>query len=307
MKKLLLNGMLSFAFCGLVASCTQSEQNDVIPTEVKEVKLTTHLVAGSRAAMSQDDLDLYYTVYNSSTGAIVEKNTAKLQNLSAEGETSVTLTLQLEPTSSYDIAFWAQPKEVKCYDASNLKAIKINYNHATCNHACNAYYGNVFDLRASQQKEVTVSLKSPFCKVEVLTTTEDVAAASALGYDINEMKSSMTVKGAATTFNALYGIAEGEKANVCLQPGNIPGNIQHIEGKSYQVLASDYVLGFQGHPAEVEVELSHNDLQKEPLRFTAGRAWLEYEETYSLYDHYLTQPVDFNVKVDGSIDSDINQ
>lgn len=301
MKDFLVKGMLLFAFCGFVASCAQNEEIDLTPREVKEVIVTTHFAAATRATIIQEKMELFFTVYNSTTGEIVEKNTTNLQNLSSNGETSVTLTLQLEQGLSYDIAFWAQPEGLDCYNVSDLKAIKIDYTKCLANGTHrNVFYGNVFDLRTSQNDEVNVTLKNPFGKIEVLTTTEDVETVSTLGYNLDNMKSCMKVKGIATSFNALYGMAEGEKANVSLIPSNIPTDIQTIKGKTYRLLASEYVLGFPNQAIDVEVELSSENEQKS-LSFFAGKAWAQHEQTFTLYDRYLTSPIEFDIKIDSEI------
>ena len=306
MKNLLYKGMLLLAFCGFVASCAQNEEIEEIEVASKEfqkVTFTTHFVAASRAVSVQENMELFYTVY-SSTGAVVEKNSTKLQSLSTDGDTSITLTLQLEQGLTYDIAFWAQPQGLDCYDISNLKSVKIDYAKCLANNAYRkAYYGSVSGLGTSQQSDVTVSLKSPFGKIEVLTTEEDVEAASALGFDFNNLNSSMTVKGAATVFNALYGTAEGEKTTISLIPNTIPGETKKSEGKSYRVLASEYILCNDQEPVEVSVELSKVDSPQDKLSFDAGKAFLQSEYVFSLYGHYLTTTVDFNVTVDSSFDS----
>lgn len=306
MKNLLFKGMQLVAFCCFVASCAQDEAIEVTTKKMKEVTLTTHLVATSRTTATQEEMELFYTVYNSITGTVVEKNTTNLQNLPSNGKTSVSLTLQLDQELSYDIAFWLQPKGLECYDISDLKGVKMNYDKYLGNNSYrNVYYGNVSNLHASQGNEVTVSLKSPFGKIEVLTTTEDMEVAASLGYDFGNMKSCITVKGLAAVFNALYGVAEGNRTTISLQSNDIPDDIQQISGSTYQMLASDYIWGYHNQPVEVMVELSSTDGQQESLNFLAGKAWVEPETTFVLYDRYLTLPVDFDVTIDGSIDSDI--
>ena len=301
MKDFLLKGMLLFAFCSFVASCAQNEEIEVTPKEVKEVTVTTHFAATTRATIIQENMELFFTVYNSTTGEIVEKSTSNLQNLSSSGETSVTLTLQLEQGLSYDIAFWAQPKGLDCYNVSDLKAIKIDYTKCLANNTHrNVFYGNVSNLRTSQKDEVNVTLKNPFGKIEVLTTTEDVEAASTLGLNLDNMKSCIKVKGIATSFNALYGMAEGEKTSVSLLPSSIPTDIQTIKGKTYRLLASEYVLGFPNQAIDVEVELSSEN-EQESLSFIAGKAWAQHEQTFTLYDRYLTSPIEFDIKIDSEI------
>lgn len=303
MKNLLFNGMLLLAFCSIVASCAQDEVIDVPTKEMKEVTLTTHLVTASRSAEIQENMELFFAVYNSVTGEVVEKNTTNIQDLSSEGEASVTLTLKLDQDFTYDIAFWAQPKGLDCFDISDLRSIKINYSKCLANDMSrNAYYGNVYNLSATQQKEVNVSLKSPFGKVEVYTTIEDVEVASGLGYNLDDMMSCMTIEGAATVFNALDGAAIGEKTTISLLPNSIPTEIKTIKGKNYRMLAADFVLGFRNQPADVTVELLKADNQS--LVFNAGKAWMESEATFVLYNRYLTTPVDFDINIDGNYDSD---
>jgi hypothetical protein len=78
--------------------------------------------------------------------------------------------------------------------------------------------------------------------------------------------------------------------------------IKTIKGKNYRMLAADFVLGFRNQPADVTVELLKADNQS--LVFNAGKAWMESEATFVLYNRYLTTPVDFDINIDGNYDSD---
>lgn len=298
MKKLLCRGMLTLAASCVLASCANDEMAEVPMNEVKEVKLTTRLDAASRASVAGEELELFYTVYDAADGSVVEKNTAGLQAVSFEGNSSVTLTLQLERNKSYDIAFWAQPKGVDAYDLSDMKAIKVRYDRCLGNDSYrNAFYGNLFGLQVAEHSNATVSLKSPFGKLEVLTTVEDVEAAASIGIWGNEMDSSIIVSGVADTFNALYGTAEGEAVIACLQPGAVPDEVRNIDGVDYQVLTSDYLLTFYREVLEVKVALSQANIEDKPLVFTAGRAWLNKGETAALSGRFITHPIEFDATV----------
>jgi hypothetical protein len=96
-----------------------------------------------------------------------------------------------------------------------MKAIKLRYEECHCNDSLRkAFYGSVFGLRVKDQTTATVSLKSPFSTLEVLTT--------------------------------------------------------------------DHLLTKDHETVEVEVTLSHPEIEKQPLVFTAGRAWLRQNP-----DHHL--------------------
>ena len=232
MKKLLYVGMLAIAVSCLLASCAAAneEMAEMPMNEKKEVTLTTSLDLASRATMVDENLELFYTVYDAGNGAIVEKNTAGLQSVSFEGNASVTLTLQLEESKTYDIAFWAQPKGQTCYDLSDMKAIKLRYEECHCNDSLRkAFYGSVFGLRVKDHTTATVSLKSPFSTLEVFT--------------------------------------------------------------------SDHLLTKDHETVEVEVTLSHPEIEKQPLVFTAGRAWLRQNQTTTLANHYMSHPIEFEASV----------
>ena len=298
MKKLLLGGMLVLAISCLLASCANDEVAEVPMNEKKEVTLTTRLDAVSRAVAQGQDLELFYTVYNAADGTVVEKNTAGLKAVSFDGNTSVTLTLQLEQGKSYDVAFWAQPQGLNCYDLSDMKAVKVCYDRCKGNdNLREAFYGSLFGLRAQGNDHVTVPLKSPFGKLEVLTMVDDVEVATKMGIPVDDMLSSINVSGVSGTFNALYGMAEGEAVTAVLQPGEIPTDIRQIEGVDYRVLTSDYLLPFRQKAVDVEVELSHTDIERSSLVFTAGRAWLNRGETKALASRYITHPIEFDVTV----------
>lgn len=298
MKKLLCGGMLTIAISCVLASCANDEVAEVPMNEVKEVNLTTCLDVASRASMAGEEMELFYTVYDATDGSVVEKNTTGLQAVSFEGNNSVTLTLQLEKNKSYDIAFWAQPKGVDCYDLSDLKAVRMCYDRCRGNdNRRNAFYGNLFGLRVAEQTNATVSLKSPFGKLEVLTTVEDVEAAASIGVWGNAMDSSIIVSGVADTFNALYGMAEGEAVTANLQPGTVPEDTRSIEGVDYQVLTSDYLLSFHRQTLDVKVALSQSNIEDKPLVFTAGRAWLNKGEVATLSGRFITHPIEFDATV----------
>lgn len=300
MKKLLYVGMLAIAVSCLLASCAEAneEMAEMPKNEKKEVTLTTSLDLASRAALVDENLELFYTVYNADNGAVVEKNTAGLQSVSFEGNASVTLTLQLEESKTYDIAFWAQPKGQTCCDLTDMKAIKLRYADCHSNDTLRkAFYGSLFGLRVKGQTSATVALKNPFSTLEVLTTVEDVKAVGTMGYEVDQMKSSIRVTGVADTFNALHGTAEGEAVVAQLQPGEIPTEVRQIDGKEYRVLTTDHLLAKDRETVEVEVTLSHPDIEKQPLIFTAGRAWLRQNQTTTLADHYMSHPIEFEASV----------
>ena len=311
MKKLLNVGMLAIVMPCLLAACTASEEmNEVaeMPSHAKkEITLTTSLDLASRAAMVDENLELFYTVYDAGNGAVVEKNTAGLQSVSFDGNTSVTLTLQLEESKTYDIAFWAQPKGQTCYDLTDLKAIKLCYEKCQGNDTLrNAFYGSLFDLSVKNRTNATVTLKSPFSTLEVLTTADDVKALGTMQYDVDQMQSSIRISGVADTFNTLYGTTEGEAVVAQLQPGEIPSEIRQIDGKDYRVLTTDRLLPKDRETVEVEVTLSHPEIEKQPLVFTAGRAWLNRNQTTTLANHYLTHPIEFDASVNGWLLADAN-
>lgn len=305
MKKLLLQGWVFLALSCVLASCANDELAAVAAEEKKEVTLTTHLGLNSRSALQSENLELFYTVYDAETGAVSAKNTNGVPVKAVGENASVTITLALDKGKTYDLAFWAQPKGLDCYDLSDLKAIRMDYERCKGNDAYrDAYFGNLYGLYASTQSDVTVYLKSPFSRLEVLTTVEDVEAAATIGFPVDNMLSSIQVTGVAATFNALYGKAEGEAVVAKLLPGAVPMAERTIDGKEYRVLTSDYLLAFRQQPIEVEVSLAHTDIEKQGLVFTAGRAWLNRGEVNSLYGRFLTYPIEFDATVNGWQEND---
>ena len=304
MKNFNLWGMLCVAISSVLASCASDEANQVPApvNEVKQVTLTTSLDIASRAGLNEDEeLELFYTVYRTADGSVVAKNTTGLNAVSFQHNTSVTLTLQLEENQSYDIAFWAQAKGVDCYDLSDMKAIKLHYDRCCANdERRNAYTGSLFGFRVAEgATDATVSLKSPFGKLQVLTMTHDVEVATSMGIPVGQMDSSIYVSGVADTFNALYGTVEGDAISAQLLPGAVPAEERDIDGVSYRVLTSDYLLADDRATLDVEVSLSYTDIERQPLVFTAGRAWLTRGEVSSISGRYLTYPIEFDASVNG--------
>ena len=78
MKKLLYVGMLAIAISYLLASCVANDEMANTPMyEKKEVALTTSLDFSSCKTFMDENLDLFYTVYDANNGAVVKKNTVK--------------------------------------------------------------------------------------------------------------------------------------------------------------------------------------------------------------------------------------
>lgn len=306
MKKLLM-GWVVLALSCLLVSCSNDELAAVAASgEKKEVKLTTRLDLASRAVQEQVEMELFYTVYDAHTGAEVVKNAVGMSPISFGEDASVTLTLELDSDKSYDIAFWAQAKGLQCYDLSDMKAVRLCYEQCVGNDASRAaYYGSLCDLQANTSSNVTVTLKSPFALLEVFTTKKDVEAAAVLNVPVNEMQSSVEVSGIASVFNVLKGEPEGEAVTVSLTPGVIPDGECMFDGKEYRLLTSDYLLPSGSQAVDVKVALSHKDINKQPLVFTAGRAWLNNGKKYSFYGHFLTSSVSFDVSIDASYASDL--
>lgn len=48
---------------------------------------------------------------------------------------------------------------------------------------------------------------------------------------------------------------------------------------------------------QCNAQLSRTEIEKVPLVFTAGKAWLERGETYTFADRYLTHPIEFDATV----------
>lgn len=78
MKKLLYVGMLAIVISYLLASCVANDEMANTPMyEKKEVALTTSLDFSSCKTFKDENLDLFYTVYDANNGTVVKKNTAK--------------------------------------------------------------------------------------------------------------------------------------------------------------------------------------------------------------------------------------
>ena len=125
-----------------------------------------------------------------------------------------------------------------------------------------------------------------------------------MGIPVGQMDSSIYVRGVADTFNALHGTIEGQAVSARLLPGAVPAEERDIDGVSYRVLTSDFLLAHDRATLDVEVSLSYTDIERKPLVFTAGRAWLTRGELSSLSGRYLTHPIEFDASVKGWNETD---
>ena len=207
MKKYYYSLIAATAMLFATTSCSQDEE--LVPqgsSDVTTFKVELQGATGSRAAGDGKTVDiLYYEVHQN--GKIVKDLTAEITNGTA------TVNIPLLRGEVYDIIFWAQKSEGSIYNATDLTNIQVSYNENTKanKEAYDAFFNALDDFKATNN-ETTVQLRRPFAQLNIGTIDTDWTTAKDMigGTDAPITTSEVTVKGLATNFNALTGLAAGE-------------------------------------------------------------------------------------------------
>lgn len=207
MKKYYYSLIAATAMLFATTSCSQDEE--LVPqgsSDVTTFKVELQGATGSRAAGDGKTVDiLYYEVHQN--GRIVKDLTAEIK----DGEAIVDIPLLRGEV--YDIIFWAQKSESSIYKTDDLTNIQVSYNENTKanKEEYDAFFNALDDFKATNS-ETTVQLRRPFAQLNIGTIDTDWTTAKDMigGTDAPVTTSEVTVKGLATNFNALTGLAAGE-------------------------------------------------------------------------------------------------
>ena len=141
--------------------------------DVPETTITTKGLSDSK-----DVNEVICQVFLSSDHTLLESKTVDFVG----GKANVSFSLV--KGQKYDFAFWAQVKDTKYYDTSNLTAVKIDYTNALANDANRVAFFEVKTGKPALAKSDKVTLRRAFAQVNfggVLDTTRPDAIKKSFG------------------------------------------------------------------------------------------------------------------------------
>ena len=183
MKKLFMSMMSLVALVGLFASCSDENMG---ANEV-EVTFTVSMeeLAGSRAyADGTTAKELVFAVFDhtikNENGTIAKygEELPKMRQTSIEfdAELKATVSTKLIKGKTYDFVFWAQPKDSKAFDITDMDSIKVIYNQTTLlnnNEELDAFLHAENNVKITGPLSMNVTLTRPFAQLNFATTKED--------------------------------------------------------------------------------------------------------------------------------------
>lgn len=193
------------------------------------------------------------------------------------GDLQTTVTVKLVRGKEYTFVCWAQNKDAKCYDFTDMKNIGVSYKDAASqDETRDAFFAGVPTGKITEDFSQTITLKRPFAQINVGTT--DLIEAEKAGLEIDNLYSTMTVKNAATVLHTFTGAASAAEEVTFAYAHSVPveklvinkdkvvNNPTVAIADKYDWLAMNYILvadgttnGASSALAEVTFSIREND------------------------------------------------
>lgn len=292
----------------LVASCSESDVISNDSGNEATVSFTLQLPDGgpqTRAIGDGKTVDkLVYAVY--------DKSGTKLSDLGGENTAGFpqTVTITLAKGKEYQIAFWAQKKDVNYYVTDDLKNVTINYTGNNNDESRDAFFKTV-EHTVTGNATLDVVLKRPFAQLNVGVTAADWDAAVAAGFTVTQ--SSVVIENAAKGINLLNGSITGVAEKVSFNLANIPTEdlTVNINGtpETYKYLSMSYFLvndDTEGGAAKATVEsLEFTITNGEDINLSEGLTNVPVQRNYrtNILGKLLTDDIDFNITIDSEFET----
>ncbi len=308
MKKL-FNFFLAIAAVAVVAVSCQKEEKIVSQDDV----ITASFTVSAPGAVSTKAIGDGTTAKQLVFGVFDEQGEelSELRQFATFVDLKTTVSVRLVKGKSYQFVCWAQSPDAKCYDYSNLKAIKVSYDGANSNDEDrDAFYAYEPLEQVTSSFTKTITLKRPFAQINF--GTNDIEDARKAGLDITSIESSVVVSNAATTLNTFSGQAtDPVTAEITFASTAIPAQKLEDVGENkvdYDYLAMNYILVDDGSaagnmPSTVNVKLNINN-----GLFTANVPTVSVQRNYrtNIVGSLLTAVGTITVEIDNRFDNDHN-
>ena len=293
------------------ASCAKEDiSSSIAGEETIEVFFATNLAdLGTRAYDDGTNVNtLYYFVCDKDKN-ILSGLTPATPIVENDTDGKFSFSLNLIKTMEYNVYFWAQKGDA--YSVNN-GVVSIDYTNVTANNGdLDAFYGSV-NIKAGQAGTTqNVSLRRPFAQLNALTSDGQVLVDSGVsGYD--KVTSTVTIEGVYSQFNLLGGNVTGNQQTVTFDADVIP------TGKGETSLNADYntYLSMNYLFVPTEDKFTAKSVQ---FTFAANNDAIvvttpKYNDVplkpnfrTNILGALLTNPTEFNVKVEAGYDAEYDK
>lgn len=281
--------------CVILSSCVAEEsleqyQYETPVADVLNCQLSLNVPASRGNDNADDFYNLYYAVYEKTTGKLVSANPDNPQKLENSGKCQdVEIPLAMYQDKIYDIALWAHPENACCADVSDLKNILIDYSQ-----------GNPigltthFSASSNNTAVMDIVLRNPFSRFQIRSSEKDAQAARNSRYDFTQITATLNLDAVGTSYNALTGAA-GTAAKVHFVNDQLENENFGSEGDkllmdvSFLTIKNTYTTG----EFSVMTDENHSILKNTIFE----KIFFQSDATYSIEGEYLGYPIDFDITV----------
>ena len=305
MTKKILFGM--FAAVGLLAtSCSDDELNNSLASgdyvnayfsiETPEGILTRAIGDGTQA-----DKVACAIFYNG-------EELSELRKTVDVTSKTATYNVRLAKGQKYQAVFFAYNEAADAYNLENMKAIEVKTDQSCNAENRDAFTASVEVTTANTNINQEVILYRPFAQLNIGSTNEDIAAATAAGITVKQTK--VKVTGVYTTFNALTDKVVGEPIEVTYSLANIPEETEKLkvtvngQEKEYTYLALNYLLvgDKDSEKSLTNVEFTFKPENGSENTITFENVPVQRNYRTNIIGAVLTNPAQFNIVIDSKFE-----
>lgn len=301
-------------------SCSQEED----PTAGK-VKVT--FIAHLPETLSQDSRaigdgtkanELFFWVFDENNQEVLgmrQHNIAFDKN-----SNTASVSAYLTPGHVYNFSFWAQRKDIDCYDPLTSSQVNMYYWDLYCNDDTrDAFWGWIPNLYVDEAGEITrdIVLVRRLAQVNVGITTEAYNSAKAAGIDLADYDSELQIKSSSDqpiTYSA-FSVREGapyttnnqyKEYDVDFMPYESPILVEplRVGSDKYYYLAMSYFQPEVAVPTLGNVTLIlHHKVTGKTLTYEFPNASFQGNKRTNLILRGITEKVGFEVVIDENFDN----
>ena len=294
------------------ASCAKEDISSSIGGGEVEVTFTANLAdMGTRAYGEANNVDVVFL-------GIYDQNGNYLDDLTVDGGYPVdpvshtaSIPVVLLKDKTYDLVFWAQDKDVNCYEMKwGERKMSVSYTGAISqDDTRDAFFLVDNNFVAGEEKNPEFRLYRPFAQLNAGLSADEVTKIGKNGVDVSKIKSQVVVKNVASTLNLIeeatataIDVADFVDASFIIAAK--PKEALKVSNVEYEYLSMNYLL--VDTKRNVDVEYLFTDADNTPYARNYYNVPLQRNYRTNIVGNLLSSEYDFNVIIVPGFDGDEN-
>jgi hypothetical protein len=311
MKK--LTYIIALAAVLFSSSCQQEKLNASKGASTVTFSVKVPEIAETKAYGSVEKINnLVFAIYKTTAtdletaqSSISEEDLVYKENPKALGKTTAftsegnaSITLELINNQNYIILFWAQVDETwvssNDFDLTNISYPKVNGKNTLIanDDKYSAFYGRAYIAKVTGSRTEPVKLYRPFAQL-------NIASSNPKDYNVEVTYSSVSVYGAAASFNVATKTAANDTTNVKYTRAENPEGIFNTKYPHY--IASNYLFANGNIRVEYNIETAkHGTIENYDSPITNVPVAQNYRT--NILGNLLSSDVTYNVSIEDDWD-----